>query len=69
VSHFSAWDKVKRARAGVKAAYGDDSSQFEMIGGTRTSDRKTRSRKVTSLATRNLPENGEVLFMKNYLTV
>jgi hypothetical protein len=48
VSYFAAWDKVKRARAGVKAAYGDDSSQFEMIGGTRTSDRKTRSRKVTA---------------------
>ena len=34
------WDKVKRVRAGVKANYGDDSQQFEMIGGTRTSERK-----------------------------
>jgi hypothetical protein len=38
------WDKVKRARAGVKAAFGDDSSQFEMIGGTRLSDRKSPRR-------------------------
>jgi flagellar hook-associated protein FlgK len=26
------WDKVKRVRSGVKATYGDDSSQYEMIG-------------------------------------
>jgi hypothetical protein len=36
------WDKVKRVRAGVKANYGDDSSQYEMIGGTRLSERKSR---------------------------
>lgn len=29
------WDKVKRVRNGVKGIYGDDSSQYEMIGGTR----------------------------------
>ena len=34
------WDRVKRARAGFKASFGDDSSQFEMVGGTRVSDRK-----------------------------
>ncbi|MGC1379131.1 MAG: hypothetical protein WA821_23075 [Anaerolineales bacterium] len=39
------WDKVKRARAGVKGAYGDDSSQYEMVGGTRRSERKPRTRK------------------------
>ena len=37
---LAAWDKVKRARAGVKATFGDDSTQYEMIGGTRLSDRK-----------------------------
>ena len=42
------WDKVKRARNGVKANYGDDSSQYEMMGGTRTSERKTASRKVAA---------------------
>ncbi|MEW6403502.1 MAG: hypothetical protein AB1649_17025 [Chloroflexota bacterium] len=40
------WDKIKRVRAGVKANYGDDSQQFEMVGGTRISERKARARKV-----------------------
>lgn len=39
------WKKVKRLRAGVKAIYGDDSSQYEMAGGTRLSERKPRTRK------------------------
>ena len=34
------WDKVKRVRASIKGIYGDDSSQYEMVGGTRLSDRK-----------------------------
>ena len=42
------WDKVKRFRAGVKATYGDDSQQFEMVGGTRISERKPRARKGTT---------------------
>jgi hypothetical protein len=37
----SAWDKVKRVRASVKGMYGDDSTQYEMVGGTRLRDRKT----------------------------
>jgi hypothetical protein len=43
------WDNVKRVRNGVKAHYGDDSSQYEMVGGKRVSDRKppTRKAKVT----------------------
>jgi hypothetical protein len=43
----SAWDKVKRVRAGIKANFGDDSSQYEMIGGTRVSDRKPVRRTAT----------------------
>jgi len=43
----SMWDKVKRLRAGVKAIYGDDSSQYEMVGGTRLSDRKPVRRTPT----------------------
>jgi hypothetical protein len=35
------WDKVKRVRASVKGMYGDDSAQYELIGGTRLSDRKS----------------------------
>jgi hypothetical protein len=40
------WDKVKRVRNGVKANYGDNSSEYEMIGGTRTSERKSPTRKA-----------------------
>ena len=41
----AAWDKVKRVRAGVKGIYGDDSSQYELVGGTRASERKPRARR------------------------
>ena len=44
------WDKVKRVRAGVKANYGDDSSQYEMVGGTRLSERKSPTRKAKPAA-------------------
>ncbi len=44
----SMWDKVKRVRAGVKANYGDDSQQYEMVGGTRTSERKSPTRKAVT---------------------
>ena len=48
-SQFSAlWDKVKRVRSAVKGTYGDDSSQYEMVGGTRLSDRKPSRRKSTA---------------------
>jgi hypothetical protein len=43
-SNEALWDIVKRARASFKGLYGDDSSQFEMVGGTRVSDRKTARR-------------------------
>jgi hypothetical protein len=41
---IAAWDKIKRVRAGVKATFGDDSSQYEMIGCKRLSDRKSPRR-------------------------
>ncbi|HEX2990913.1 MAG TPA: hypothetical protein VHO49_09560 [Anaerolineales bacterium] len=41
------WDNVKRVRSAVKGIYGDDSSQYEMVGGTRASERKPRSRRVS----------------------
>jgi hypothetical protein len=34
------WDVLKRLRSAVKVAYGDNSSQFEMVGGTRISEKK-----------------------------
>jgi hypothetical protein len=42
--YLSAWDKVKRMRAGVKGMYGDDSTEYELVGGTRRSDRKRARR-------------------------
>ncbi len=48
VLYLGMWDKVKRARAGVKSNYGDDSYQYDLIGGTRISDRKTPTRKAVA---------------------
>ena len=44
----SIWDKVKRVRASIKGIYGDDSSQYEMVGGTRLSERKSPTRKAST---------------------
>ena len=41
---LSIWDKVKRVRSVVKGVYGDDSFQYEMVGGKRRSDRKSPRR-------------------------
>jgi hypothetical protein len=46
--YTSMWDKVKRVRSGVKSNYGDDSYQYDLVGGTRTSDRKPHTRKVAA---------------------
>jgi hypothetical protein len=42
---ISIWDTVKRARYGVKGIYGDDSSEYELVGGTRMSERRKAVRK------------------------
>jgi hypothetical protein len=47
----SMWDKVKRIRAGMKCNFGDDSQQYEWVGGTRLSDRKPRARKGSTTST------------------
>jgi hypothetical protein len=39
------WENVKRARYTVKSAYGDDSSEHELVGGRRMSERKKSMRK------------------------
>jgi hypothetical protein len=41
----SIWEAVKRARSSVKGIYGDDSSEYELVGGTRMSERKKAVRK------------------------
>jgi hypothetical protein len=46
--YLALWDKVKRVRNGVKGIYGDDSTEYEMIGGTRISDRKSPARRAPS---------------------
>ncbi len=39
------WAKTKRVRSAVKGLYGDDSSEYEMVGGKRLSEHKPRTRK------------------------
>jgi len=39
---WEGWQMLKRFRSGIKGIYGDDSSQYEMAGGTRVSGRKSR---------------------------
>ena len=39
------WEQIKRVRNGIKGIYGDNSSQYEMIGGIRKSERKRPIRK------------------------
>src|SRR5262249_44683991 len=39
------WESVKRARYSIKGNYGDDSSEYELIGGKRMSERKKSARK------------------------
>jgi hypothetical protein len=40
------WEQVKRARSCVKAVYGDDSTEYQLSGGTRLRDRKRPRRKA-----------------------
>ena len=42
--------EISRARMGIKVIYGDDSSEYEMVGGTRLSDRKPVARKAATTA-------------------
>jgi hypothetical protein len=42
--NLSIWDRLKRVRTGVKSLFGDDSSEYEMVGGTRISERKRPTR-------------------------
>ena len=44
--YLSLWDKVKRVYESVKGLYGDDSTEYEMVGRKRASQRKPRSKKV-----------------------
>jgi len=46
--YANVWEDMKRVRAAIKGIYGDNSSQYEMVGGTRSSERKSPTRKVAS---------------------
>ena len=39
------WDTIKRVRATVKGTYGDDSSEYQLVGGTRMSERRRPARR------------------------
>jgi hypothetical protein len=39
------WDALKRVRATVKGVYGDDSSEYDLVGGTRLSERRRPGRR------------------------
>ena len=45
-AYGTGWSYITRMRAGIKGIYGDDSSEYEMAGGTRRSERKPRSRRA-----------------------
>jgi hypothetical protein len=45
----STWDKVRRMRAVVKGMFGFDSPQYELVGGTRASERKPVRRTAAPL--------------------
>jgi hypothetical protein len=45
----STWDKVKGVRSMVKVIYGDDSLEYELMGGKRRSDRKPARRTPPSV--------------------
>ena len=40
----STWEKLKRVRSAIRGIYGDDSSEYDLVGGTRMSERKPRRR-------------------------
>ena len=40
--------KLVRVRLAAKVTFGDDSSQYELFGGTRRSNRKPRTRKAVT---------------------
>ena len=40
---YDLWTSVKRARNGAKSKHGDDSDEYERFGGTRLSERKSRT--------------------------
>jgi hypothetical protein len=46
--YANVWEAMKRAKTAIKGIYGDDSTQYEMVGGTRLSERKSPTRKAAA---------------------
>jgi hypothetical protein len=46
------WNKVKRARSGIKGIYGDDSTEYDLAGGTRRSERKKSRRRALPVSSK-----------------
>ena len=44
----STWEKLKRVRAAIRGIYGDDSSEYDLVGGTSMSEKKPRRRSPVS---------------------
>ena len=44
--YHTGWKYINRLRDGIMSFYGDDSSEYEMVGRTRLSERKPRSKRV-----------------------
>jgi hypothetical protein len=42
------WDTIKRVRSTVKGVYGDDSSEYELVGGTRRTQRRRPVRRLAA---------------------
>ena len=54
------WSKVKRTRAGIKAIFGDDSTEYQIVGGTRLSERKKPRRKALSVSKEETSVPGQI---------
>ena len=44
--YHTGWKYINRLRDGIMSRYGDDSSEYEMVGRTWLSERKPRSKRV-----------------------
>jgi len=52
-AYHTGWKYINRLRDCIKGFYGDDSSEYEMVGGTRLSERKPRSKRVKPVVSLN----------------
>jgi len=65
--HLELQATVKRLRTGVRASCGDDSSQYEMVGGTRMRESETAAGRTPTPASKmqSLPETEGSFFFRD----